>query len=145
MTINLNGLISVLGDHEVLLNQSLNKLTSLKNDTRVLEEIKETIQDQLHQSSRIDFSQPYQKELLDKLYDQEFFQGHERTYAFETIEEAMLLFQEIQTAHNEYSERIQQDQRIYADQENDLHRFNSEVLKIISMLNECMSSLNRRM
>ena len=143
MSLSVKPLLCNLGNMSRDLTQKKKDLKAFADDVDFLKEIKEKMVQDLQKDNKLDWETSPFRALLDRLYDFEAFQAYERIYSFDDIQKAVPLVQHIEEQFNNQLEKLQTRRNIVMKKESNLDQFQSEILRIINQLSQCMSIVNR--
>ncbi len=146
MTLTINPLFNSIRSQSLDLHHQKKGLQTLEKEIKLAKEINSKAYQEMQDNNHIlNWENHPNKELLDRLYALDYFEGKEKAYRFETPEQIMAFQQNLQTYLSESMDTQQLSKNRVQEAQNELMHFQQEILSIIRQLGECMATVNRRM
>lgn len=143
MSVSVKPLLKDFHKQSEKLSHEKKKVKELENQSSLLQNIKLKVSREFETQKSIDWSEGKNKALLDRLYELDRFQFHEKIYKFKNPNEIQPLLEEIDSYSSEQHQKLYQKRDVIQKKESHLLAYHDQILQIINKLSQCMSSFNR--
>lgn len=143
MAVSVKPLLNDFHSQSEKLNKEKKKLKELERQSSLLQNLKQKISRDFESQKSLDWNEGKNKELLDRLYELDRFQFHEKIYKFKSPNEIQPLLKDIDAYGAEQHQKLYQQRDVTEKNQSQLMAYHDQILQIINKLSQCMSSINR--
>ncbi|MCH9632462.1 MAG: hypothetical protein S4CHLAM6_07980 [Chlamydiae bacterium] len=143
MSIKASQLFSNFNNQNAGVNRYRNELSKANETLDFARNAKNEIEQAMHSQSVFNWENDPRREILEKLYSLEEFQGLDKSYSFTNPQVALPLIQRLEQYHSDCIHQLELKKNIFAEKKSALQQSHNELINIINDLGRVMSVLTR--